>query len=52
MSSSATRFEPNAFKVKSYSPHDYGGFGEVWDAWHDRFERVAIKILRQRVNHE
>jgi len=50
MSLTGIKFEPEQFKVKDNSPIAQGGFGEVWDAWHDRLERVAIKILSQQVS--
>ena len=47
------RYEPNKFRLRSNSPIAEGGFGEVWEAWHEeRYERVAIKILRRQVTQQ
>lgn len=38
-------FSIDDFKVRNGSFFRRGGFGEVWDAYHERYGRVAIKVL-------
>ena len=45
-------FFPVDFRVKSTEPVAQGGYGKVYDGWHERHDRVAIKIFKHGVSHE